>query len=955
MKTTSFILTIAISLLYVPIVTAGKLSPNLSSEISTMNKDSLVAVWIQLPKVKSVSVKKSKSAALTTRAERYNQKYNFLKSAHQAAQQQLLGSLKRLRASGKSTEIKSSWLANVVEVRIAAGELEKLAQRSDIKTIYNVPELTLIKADNTQPQKSPALSAGIEPNLIYINADQAWLAGYTGAGRLICSFDTGVDGDHPALYNSWKGHDGDSAAAWFDPRDGQSFPNAKPGGFPGTYAHGTHTMGIMVGHNSNDTVGVALDAKWISAAVVDITGASYIDAFEWAANPDGDPNSMDDVPDVINHSWGVKDIGCQEVFYELIENLEALGIVNIFAAGNDGQFGSSTIRNPANRALDSIDCFAVGAVQLTTPTTIWSGSSRGPSDCNGAIKPNVTAPGQGVRSTTPNGFYGSLSGTSIAAPHVSGLVALMRQKNPNATVAEIKTAILTSTQKFGLALPNDTFGWGVIDCMAALDAIPAASPDPNLRVYSYNHEAVSAGGTFRGRLILQNLGADVTAISASIIGSDVNLSVTSGSAFFGDINANDTVSSNDSIIVVVSEIAENGSVLSLDLEITNGSNYTDTTKIYFSLGEPTKRSFVSHNVGNIEFGVSNFGTYGLGPAGFGSFFPIGGPGFTYNSGSNDLFEGGLLIATDAQHVSDGIRNSIGEPDGDFRVLPGGNIQIDLLGSETAQKTKAVYDDSRAENPIGVSVRQFSYTFPEPENDDFVILRYILTNDNPFLLIGVYAGLYFDWDIFPYTSNAGGYENSTGISWMAYNGPSGLEDFRATVVLDGLQAGTLTDLGSEVYYPEGYTESEKFLALTAGFGSATDYDTAKSDLFQVISVGPISIPAGESRIVSFAIIAGNTMAQIENSAAAALAVYDSLINGCCTELTGDINNDLAPETNILDFNYLIDFIFRGGPGPVCKQESNLNGSSAPDPTATDLVYLVDVIFRSGADPIACPGY
>ena len=345
MKTYSFLLTIAISFLFVPIIMAGKLSPELSSEISAMAEDSLVAVWIQLPKVKTLSVKKSKSAALTTRAERYNQKYNFLKSSHQASQQQLLGGLNRLRAIGKSAEIKSSWLANVVEAKIAAGELEKLARRNDIKTIYSVPELTLIKVDNTQPQQAPSLQAGIEPNLIYINADQAWLAGFTGAGRLICSFDTGVDGDHPALFNSWKGHDGDSAAAWFDPRDGQPFPHNTRGDI-----HGTHTMGIMIGHYGSDTVGVALDAKWISAAIVDIVGASYIDAFEWAANPDGDPNSMDDVPDVINHSWGIRDIGCQEVFYELIENLEALGIVNIFAAGNEGA-GAFTIRNPATALL----------------------------------------------------------------------------------------------------------------------------------------------------------------------------------------------------------------------------------------------------------------------------------------------------------------------------------------------------------------------------------------------------------------------------------------------------------------------------------------------------------------------------------------------------------------------------------------------------------------------------
>ena len=98
-----------------------------------------------------------------------------------------------------------------------------------------------------------------------------------------------------------------------------------------------------------------------------------------------------------------------------------------------------------------------------------------------------------------------------------------------------------------------------------------------------------------------------------------------------------------------------------------------------------------------------------------------------------------------------------------------------------------------------------------------------------------------------------------------------------------------------------------------------------------------------------------MTEIENSAAAALVVYDSLINGCCLELTGDINNDLAQQATILDLTYLIDFIFRGGPDPVCLQEANLNGSISPNPTVLDLTYIIDVIFRGGDDPIACPGF
>ncbi len=204
MKTTLLILTFAISFILAPLVTAGNLSPELSSEISKMSKDSLVPVWIQLPKVKTRPANNSKSAAPATRAKRYSQKYNLLKSAHQSSQQQLLGSLKRLRASGKSAGIKPSWLANVVEAKIAAGELRTLSKRNDIKTIYLLPELTSIQPDKTQVQKSPSLSAGVQPNLSYINADQAWQAGFTGAGRVICSLYTGVDGHHPALYYSWK-------------------------------------------------------------------------------------------------------------------------------------------------------------------------------------------------------------------------------------------------------------------------------------------------------------------------------------------------------------------------------------------------------------------------------------------------------------------------------------------------------------------------------------------------------------------------------------------------------------------------------------------------------------------------------------------------------------------------------------------------------------------------------
>ena len=932
-------------------VKAGEITPELQSQISTANKDQLIRVWIKLPRTETPEqLKLSVNAASATREGRYAEAYNRLKAAHLNSQKGLKSALNQWLLSGKCTNVKYSWLANVVEAEIAAGELESLASRSDIEIISTVPILTSIKPSLPPgAQESESALAGVEPNLTYIKAPQAWAAGFTGAGRVICSFDTGVEGDHPALMNSWKGLDGDSAAAWFDPSQGSSFPN------PVLDEHGTHVMGIMVGHNdaTGDTVGVALDAKWISVAVVDITGASYIDAFEWAANPDSDPNSVDDVPDVINHSWGIKGIGCQNVFYDLIDNLEALGIVNIFAAGNDGLGGASTIRNPANGADDSLDCFAVGSVNTGNPPAVSASSSRGPSDCNGAIKPNVCAPGLSIRTTNLSGGYSFSSGTSMATPHVSGLAALLRQKNPNATVDQIKTAILNSTQ-FRPTPINNNIGWGVIDCMAALNALSGTNSVPNVRLHSFDHSTILPGTSVGGKLVLQNLGASVTPLTATIVGSNPAIAVVDGSASFGAIASNDTLRSTDSIRVNIVDTVSAGTILSMNLRITNGSTYTDTVKLYFLVEPPNERSFVTHDLGLIDFSVSNFGTYGLGA---GSFFPTGGAGFVFNPGSNSMFECGLMIGTDSAHISDGIRNAVGEPDGDFRVTPGGNIAINMSGAGTSQKTKSRFNDSRAENPLGINVRQLTYAFAEPNLDDFIIMRYIITNSNPFFVSDIYVGLYVDWDIdaFTYFLNAGGYDFTGQLAWMAYYDGSAFSLYRGAAVLDGTPAGAFTSPANMVYYQggDGFTEREKDSSLGAGFSSAATYANVQLDLFQVISAGPLDLNAGQSGIVTFALLAGNNLSDLRNAAGAATTVNDTLLNSCCLELRGNVNND-GVNANILDLNYMVNDIFRGGPSSPCPQEADLNADGGIS-TILDLNYLVNFIFRGGNDPFPCPGY
>jgi len=303
-------------------------------------------------------------------------------------------------------------------------------------------------------------------SLKLLNVPYLWSKGLKGEGRLVCSFDTGVEKDHPVLSSKWRGRHNNvpASAAWFSNATTDTIPTDKSG-------HGTHTMGLLVG----DIFGVAPEAEWITAGVIDqgeSLGTMISDilmAFEWTLNPDGDTNTTNDVPDVISNSWGIP-IGlftpCDETFNTAIDNVEAAGIVVVFAAGNEGSWSVPNLRSPADRATSSTNAFAVGAV--SNSKAIAGFSSRGPSSCNGEIKPEVVAPGVYVRSSYKGGGYAYKSGTSMAVPYIAGLAVLYRQYDPDASVEEIKNAIINSCTDLGSPGEDNTYGYGLPDASRLL-------------------------------------------------------------------------------------------------------------------------------------------------------------------------------------------------------------------------------------------------------------------------------------------------------------------------------------------------------------------------------------------------------------------------------------------------------------------------------------------------------
>ena len=381
------------------------------------------------------------------------------------------------------------WIVNMLWVRGDFQIVQQIAQRQDVIQIQANPKIEL---DNPEGSStfSPLAIAGIEWNISRIGAPLVWSLGYTGQGIVIGGQDTGYDWDHPALkvqYRGWDGASADHNYNWHD-------TVTSGGGVCGSNTlepcddtgHGTHTMGTMIGDDGiSNQIGVAPGATWIGCRNMNVgvgTPASYAECYQWFIAPtdlnDENPNPSK-APDVINNSWGCPpNEGCTEpdVLLAVVQAVRAAGIVTVHSAGNAGP-SCETIDEPAAIYEES---FTIGATDSSDQ--IASFSSRGPVTIDGSnrLKPNVSAPGVGIRSSVPGGGYGVKSGTSMAGPHVAGLVALLLSTNPDliGQVDEIETIIeqtalpRTTIQVCGgipgSQIPNNTYGWGRVDAWAAI-------------------------------------------------------------------------------------------------------------------------------------------------------------------------------------------------------------------------------------------------------------------------------------------------------------------------------------------------------------------------------------------------------------------------------------------------------------------------------------------------------
>jgi subtilisin family serine protease len=429
-------------------------------------------------------------------AQRSEQVYQTLRQAADSEQPALEADLQ-----ARQVQFRAYWIVNLLAVHGDQALVSYLASRPEVQYIesdapFKVDLETPDPAQPITPAALPQPAAALTPiwNLNTVHAPDLWAQGFTGQGIVYANADTGVQWNHPALINQYRGWNGAAADHnynWWDAIHASDHWGNLTNicGFDlqapcDDYGHGTHTTGTGVGSGDGvNAIGVAPGARWIACR--NMNGgvgrpSTYIECLQFFIAPT-DLNGKNPDPskhaDVISNSYSCPPSeGCApHSLAAAVQAVRAAGIFMSVSAGNDGS-SCSTITDPPG--LESA-VFTVGNTDQSN--TIAPSSSRGPVTIDGSnlLKPNLVAPGTQVYSSWSGSTYTTETGTSMSAPHVAGAVALLWSalrglKNDvfaTELLLEITATPLTSNQGCGgdspTAVPNNVYGYGLLNTLAA--------------------------------------------------------------------------------------------------------------------------------------------------------------------------------------------------------------------------------------------------------------------------------------------------------------------------------------------------------------------------------------------------------------------------------------------------------------------------------------------------------
>ncbi|MEO0081775.1 MAG: S8 family serine peptidase [candidate division WOR-3 bacterium] len=833
----------------------GTIVPELENILANSRPDEMVAVVVHT----SLQADLSQLPPNTT----YDEKISYLQYVAERAQRGILDYL----AATDAKDVRSFWLESRIALSATPAVIRALAAREDVDYVIDDFTVTLEAAPSVTTVTD--VTDMQQWNITKVSAPDCWAAGYNGAGVVVGNIDTGVYVSHSVFGSRWRSTNG-----WFDGVNGQTSPYDD-------YGHGTHTMGTAVGALG---YGVAPGATFICAKAFNSQGSgqsSWISAcLDWMAGTGK--------PDVCFNSWGTSD-RTSTYWFNSFNNLRSLGIVCVASIGNAGPSGSTSLP-PGSYPI----CIGVGAT--TSSDAIASYSSRGPApnqspwtdtqywprpDWN-LINPGIAAPGSGVVSSLPNGGYGSMDGTSMACPHVGGAAAILLQKKPTLTHNEIFVLLTENADKpsGGGPYPNNNYGWGRLNCKAALDAV-TPSNKPNLVL---TRTAVTGDNNGNGRFDPGETGnlityirnastVGATAVSGRLRTSSSYLTITDSTANYGNIAGNDSANNlSDPFRLSVSSGCPQGHTAAMTLFLSCAES-SFTRSFNLVIGEPPVQGqlLMDHDTGYCKLTVSCQGSigYDLPPADAGS-------GFCYpKTGSSQLFYGSFAVGNSANYVADRhfSNPASGTPNTD--LVPVDSLRPVSPPSAGDEHFRGSYSDAGHPSAKGLTITQNSYQVAAPGYDDFVVLVFDIQNNGASAVNGLYTGVFADFDIGSApTANICSSDVARRFTFMRQS--SSANPTVGVKILDPHSYANLAaiDHARYVYPDSAMTDGMKWRFLNATINQPNS--NRAYDWSLCTSVGPFDLPAGARQRVAFAFCGGTSTSQARAHADSAQSWYDNTI-------------------------------------------------------------------------------
>ncbi|MBA4378767.1 MAG: hypothetical protein C0395_09000 [Gemmatimonas sp.] len=820
--------------------------------------------------------------------------------------------LRAAAAAGRVEKVRSLYVANALLFEADAAAVAVLAADKSAGAMRHDRGYDLISsvmdsrvADAPAPTGGSPLLANVW-SIGWINADDVWALGYHGDGIVVGHIDSGVWLAHPDIANRLWTNPGeiagnaldDDANGYVDDVHGYDFGDldGDPNDDSASPGHGTHTAGTVAGDGAGGTAtGVAPGAQIMACKAFAADGSGTLGMI-WQSYQ----YILENGARLITMSLGVPgdlDPSLMRAERETCNIMRTAGITIFNSSGNDHAAYDPpiecglTARVPAPwNAIDGTRYSSTGGVVAVGGTGFMSNagytsSSWGPVKWDnvdpwndwpynpgvGLLKPDVSAPAVNVNSLVPpSGYSGNTwSGTSMACPHVAGVAALMLQKNPTLSPAGLDSILELSSLDLGSVGKDNQFGAGRVDALAAVNMVPATQA-PQLSWSSFEildataDGVIDPGEAFDVVFTLNNTSALVAATSvagglAVVAGGPAT--VTEGAAVFGAIAANGGTATNaaDVFSLVAAPGAAQGATFTMLLTVTAQDGYEVTFDAEYFVGLPEWRT---HDAGNVLATVTDTGSLGYTFAtqaeghGFG---PAGANGLYVGS-----FWGGATVSYVCNHDY-----AEGATSYDWQTVTTPNGRMADLGTVFAdQHYQAIFKDSGNLVPRNITVTQESFAFADAPNDDFVILRYTVRNNAATTLSGYYTGIFCDFDINDSSLNRGAVDATRRLTYMY---PDGGGYYYGIALREPTTAKNLTLISNPTQvYPNGFiSDTTKFRLLNATISTPTT--STANDWSALTSAGPVTIPSGAEAVYLYALVWGESLADLQANTDAALAV------------------------------------------------------------------------------------